>query len=265
MRSLQLLQSNKVGDDPVAVLWHYIRGQMVNWVDGKSGAVHWESTSHRGVQWLDKVKFPRKQKRYIFSPLFDIRYDRAFEEVIRACADLAREGRTWISEPLIRGLIRLHHMGFAHSYEAWHNNQLVGGGFGIQLGCMISCDSLFHRMDNASKAAYGQTLVHLQNCGFKVVDTNGVASHSVNYGEEWLPSWQFQSLIFDCLKETPSLIDSRPCQPLPWEIKLMIPALRVSRKVIRTLPPKSAPKSASDSKLPAAKTADVAYTPTESP
>ena len=234
-RLLQMLRSEVVGDDPVALLYHYLRGQMVNWVDGNDGPVHWATASHRGVQWLNKVRFPRKQKRYIFSPLFEIRYDRAFEEVVCGCADLSREGRTWICEPLIRGLVKLHHMGFAHSYEAWHNNQLVGGAFGVQFGSLITCDSMFHRMDNASKAAYGQTLVHLQQRGFKVVDTNGVAKHRVNYGEEWMPSWQFEQLLLNSLKDSPSIIDARPCPPLPWEIRAMIPALRVGRRVVRSL------------------------------
>lgn len=70
-------------------------------------------------------------------------------------------------------------MGFAHSYEAWHEGKLAGGGFGVQLGALICCDSMFHRVSNASKAAYGQTLFHLQKRGFKIVDTNGVANYQV--------------------------------------------------------------------------------------
>ena len=80
-----------VTDDPFAMLWHYCCGQLVEWVPGSDTQVHWEAATHRGVQWLHKVKYPRKQKRYIFSPLFEIRYNQSFEEVLRACADLAVE------------------------------------------------------------------------------------------------------------------------------------------------------------------------------
>jgi len=231
-----MLSSARVGDDPVAALWHYVRGHMVNWVNGENGPVCWVSGSHRGVQFLDKVEFPRKQKRYIFSPQFEIRYNTAFEEVMRGCADPTRDRATWVSEELIRALVRLNKMGFAHSYEAWADGKLAGGGFGVQLGSMISCDSMFHRVSNASKAAYGQTLVHLQKRDFKIVDTNGVASHQVNYGEEWLPQWQFERTIVQCLDDAPSLTDDRPYPKLPWPIRTMLPALRPARVLLRRLP-----------------------------
>ena len=158
-RLASMMCAGRVSDDPVSVLWHYVAGRMVDWVNGKDGPVCWKAGSHRGVQWLDKVEFPRKQKRYIFSPAFEIRYDTAFEEMMRGCADLAREGKTWISEEYIRGMVGLNRMGFVHSYEAWSEGKLVGGGFGVQLGSMLTCDSMFHRMSNASKAAYGPSTV----------------------------------------------------------------------------------------------------------
>jgi leucyl/phenylalanyl-tRNA--protein transferase len=237
-RFLDMIRSGRVSADPISVLFHCVRGHMVNWVDGNNGPVHWVGGSHRGLQFLDKVEFPRKQKRYIFSPQFEIRYDTAFEEVIRGCADRSRdiENKTWISEEYIRGMVALNRMGFAHSYEAWNEGKLVGGGFGVQLGSMISCDSMFHRMSNASKAAYGQTLVHLQKRGFKVVDTNGVASHQVNYGEEWVPQWRYERLILECLRETPSLTDDRPCPRLPWEVRALVPALRPARAFVKRMP-----------------------------
>jgi hypothetical protein len=95
---------------------------------------------------------------------------------------------------------------------------------------------MFHTMSNASKAAYGQTLVHAQKRGFKLVDTNGVATHQVNYGEEWVPRWRFRELIAESMKDRPSLTDDRPCPELPWEVKAMLPALRVTRKVTARLP-----------------------------
>jgi leucyl/phenylalanyl-tRNA--protein transferase len=238
---------------------------MVNWVNGESGPVRWTTGSHRGVQYLDKVQFPRKQKRYIFAPQFEIRYDTAFEEVARGCADPSREGKTWVSEELIRGLTALHKMGFAHSYEAWQDGKLVGGGFGVQLGSMISCDSMFHRVSNASKAAYGQTLVHLQKRGFKLVDTNGVADHQVNYGEEWLARWQFERQMFECLKERPSLTDNRPYPQLPWEIRTLLPMLNPARKVLRRTPWTKAPRNTAPEEPAAAPTATAAKREGEAP
>jgi len=252
-----MLSSAHVSQDPVALLWHYLCGHMVNWVNGESGPVRFVAGGHRGVQYLDKVQFPRKQKRYIFAPQFEIRYNTAFEEVVRGCADPTREGKTWISEELIRALVALNKLGFAHSYEAWVDGKLGGGGFGVQLGSMISCDSMFHRVSNASKAAYGQTLLHLQKRGFRLVDTNGVAEHQVNYGEEWLPRWKFEQETFACLKESPSLTDDRPYPPLPWEIRALLPGLRPLRRLVRKLPWVKEPQDPHPASEPAG-AADVA-------
>jgi leucyl/phenylalanyl-tRNA--protein transferase len=253
-RLIDMMRMDRVTDDPVAMLWHYCMGQLVEWVPGSDTLVHWEAATHRGVQWLHKVKFPRKQKRYIFSPLFEIRYNQAFDEVLRSCADLKREGRTWVSEEYIRGMCALNKMGYANSYEAWHDGKLVGGAFGLQLGSLITCDSMFHRMSNASKAAYGQTLVHLQNRGFKIVDTNGVAKHLVNYGEEWMPKWQFEKLLYDSLRDPnpPGFLEGRPYPGLPPLIKTLLPAARVYRAVARRMPWKKAtpPMPAAEPPLP---------------
>lgn len=243
-RFLNML-SRRVVDDPVAILWHYLCGRMVDYVDKPGGPVQWNTTTHRGVQWLHKVEFPRKQKRYIFSPQFQIKWDTDFEGVVRGCSHRANGDHTWVSEPLIRGLCRLHEMGYAHSFEAWHEGKLVGGAFGVQIGAMMSVDSMFHRMSNASKAAYGQTLVRLQERGFKVVDTNGVAQHQVNYGEEWMPHWEFEKLSAQMLRSSPapSLVDDRPYPAkLPWEIRMMLPVCRVAKPLLRRL--SRAPKTA---------------------
>ena len=54
--------------------------------------------------------------------------------VVRACVIWGRDqekNKMWISEELIRRLAGLNEMGFAHSYEAWQEGKLVGGGFGF--------------------------------------------------------------------------------------------------------------------------------------
>src|SRR4051794_7115682 len=81
------LPSTRVTADPVDILWHYATGYMPDFLDGKSGAVGWVRWPHRGVQRLDQFKIPRKQKPYVMSPEFELRFDQAFEEVVRACAD----------------------------------------------------------------------------------------------------------------------------------------------------------------------------------
>jgi leucyl/phenylalanyl-tRNA--protein transferase len=221
---------NALTDDPLTTLWHYVRGQILDWSDAPGGPLRWTRMTHRGVQWLDKIHFPRHQRRYIFSDEFDVRFDTAFEQTIRGCAAQRRRDPNWITEPYVRALLALHRMGFAHSFETWQDGQLVGGAFGLQLGSIMTCESMFHTVSNASKAAYGQTLIQLKERGFKLLDGNGVANHHVQYGEEWLPQWRFESLLLQCLPDRPALADHiPPPPPLPLALRTLIPLMRLRR------------------------------------
>ncbi len=222
-----------VTSDPYDILWHYANARMPFWLNGSDGPVGWVQGTHRGVQKLDKIEIPKGQKRYIFSPKFEIRYNTAFAEVIRACADLKREGKTFITDELTEGFIRLHELGYAHSYEAWSDGKLAGGGYGLQLGSLLTIDSMFHRVSNASKAAYGQTLHRIRDRGFRLMDTNVVAKHMVNYGEEWMPMWEYESTLRECLKESPSLTDDRKYPGLPSSFRWRLPMARIVRKVAK--------------------------------
>ena len=221
--------------DPMKILWHYCNARMPFWLNGDNGAVGWVCGKHRGVQKLDKIDIPKGQKRYVFNAKFEIRYDISFEEVIRACADTAREGKTFISEELIQGLIALHKMGYAHSYEAWCDGKLAGGGYGMQMGSLMTIDSMFYRVSNASKAAYGQTLMRMVERKFKLMDTNVVARHMVNYGEEWMPMWEYEQILEQALTESPSLTDDKPYPGLPAGFEKKLKFSRLYRKVKKKL------------------------------
>ena len=232
------------------MVWHYARGRFPNYLNDDYGPVGWVKYTHRGIQRLDKIAFPRKQKRYIFSPRFEFRVDSAFDDVVRNCADKSREGKSWITPELIIGYGEMHRAGRAHSIEAWENGRLVGGGFGIHIGGFISVESLFRLVDNASKFAYGQALLHFRKRGFELVDTCCVAEHMVNYGEEWVRQWQFDQMIRKLMRQRVSVADDRPCPPLPVALGLSLEAARVGlaldRRIRRTLGVKERPLTLND-------------------
>lgn len=228
--------SVKIHADPMDMLWHYANGEMPCYLVREGGEVGWIKYTHRGVQFLDKVQFPKKQHRYIFSPKFQVKYNQAFEETLAGCADLSREGRTWITPELIKGYTELHRLGYAHSYEAWMDGQLVGGAIGVQIGGYITCETMFHRVSNASKAVWGQTLMRLKERGFKWIDTNCVAAHHVEYGEEWVPQWKFEQMVMEAMKENHSLADDIPCPPVPRILKAGLPVARIISAVRKRLP-----------------------------
>ena len=226
--------SRSVSDNPLHTLWHYAHGRMPDWVNGSDGQVAWIKREHRGIQWLDKIHLPKKSQhlKYILQPKFTIKFDTAFDQVVLACADLKREGKTWIREELHRAYCALHKMGFAHSFEAWDGDKLVAGAFGLQMGAIMTIDSVFHHVSNAGIAVYGQTLLRLKDRGFKLVDVNYVSGPFARFGEEWVPQWKFEELLAQMLNQHPTITDGAPAPVLPKRISALLPLSRAIEKLL---------------------------------
>jgi leucyl/phenylalanyl-tRNA--protein transferase len=229
--------SRTLSDNPHHMLLQYALGRMPDWVNGSDGEIAWIKREHRGVQWLDKVQLPKKSqhRKYILEPKFTIKFNTAFGQVVRACADLGREGKTWIREELVRGYQALHRMGFAHSFEAWDGDRLVAGAFGLQTGALMSIDSVFHHVSNAGMAVYGQTLLRLRDRGFKLIDVNYVSGPFARFGEEWVPQWKFEQLMAEMRREHPTVSDDRPAPTLPAAVASVLPITRAVEKLVGKL------------------------------
>ena len=79
------------------------------------GEIRWYETDPRTILDIHHYHIPRDLRRILKRDPFEIRFDYAFERVIRACASRAS---TWISEEIIASYINLHKAGYAHSVEA---------------------------------------------------------------------------------------------------------------------------------------------------
>jgi leucyl/phenylalanyl-tRNA--protein transferase len=223
---------------PLSMLWEYANGGYPLPPTTPGTKTTWERPSHRGIQLLDRIRIPRKQRNYVFNKRFQIRYNSAFGEVIRHCANPTRDpdGTTWITPALIDGYQALHRLGFAHSFEAWEDGRLVGGGFGVQIGGFVSADSMFHLTDHASKAAYVQMLLGLRDSGFAFVDVNDAAGlHTSRWGAEWVPRWQFEQMLRAAVARPLPFLDGRIPPALPWAFRVALPARALAAKVARTV------------------------------
>jgi len=240
---------NDISDSPLSVLWHFATGYLPDFLNRWDGAVGWVRWPHRGVQFLDRFAIPRKQKKAIHSPDFELRFNTAFEEVLRATADTQRcyiqhhSRQTWITPELISALLVLRKTGHAHSFETWKNNQLVGGIWGIQLGGLITMSSMFTRVTNAGRFAMARTMLQLKSRGFSMIDMGMVPDHRVHFGAEWIPRWKYESMLPELIRQKLSISDDHRCPALPWQINLCEPLLRLWRSInhrlerVKRLPP----------------------------
>ena len=94
-------------------------------------------------------------KRVLNSTRFSVTFDSDFSFVINQCASVNRKGQdgTWIIKEMIDAYVNLHHLGYAHSVEVWHEEKIVGGVYGVSIGKCFFAESMFHTVSNASKIA----------------------------------------------------------------------------------------------------------------
>jgi leucyl/phenylalanyl-tRNA--protein transferase len=110
--------------------------------------------------------------------------DRAFPAVIAACAAAARaedEG-TWIHPAVLSAYTELHVAGVAHSVEVWRDGELVGGLYGVDSGGVFGGESMFHRVDNASKLAILHLASYLRARGAEWMDIQQLTPHMERLG-----------------------------------------------------------------------------------
>ena len=113
-------------------------------------SIEWFSPDPRAVLPLENFHVPHSLRRLARRKPFEITIDKAFSAVIQACAE--REN-TWINRDIIDSYTRLHELGHAHSVEAWKENRLAGGLYGVAVGGTFFGESMFHRVTDASKIA----------------------------------------------------------------------------------------------------------------
>ncbi len=167
------------------------------------GEIRWFSPDPRGVLPLDQFHVPTRLARVIRSGRFELRFDTAFEDVIRACAEAERDRDdpgTWISDDIIESYVALHDAGGAHSVEVWRAGHLVGGLYGVALRGAFFGESMFHRETDASKVALHALVERLRARGFVLLDTQWVTPHLEQFGAVEIPRDEYIARLHAALE-----------------------------------------------------------------
>jgi leucyl/phenylalanyl-tRNA--protein transferase len=172
----------------------------------------WWSPDPRLVLLPGELHVPRSLVRTLRRGPFTFTADRAFEAVIRRCARTPRPGQdgTWITDGMVEAYVRLHHLGLAHSFEAWEGERLVGGLYGVSLGAAFFGESMFSDRPDASKAAFVRSIEFLAARGAGLVDCQVRTDHLVRFGAREVPRADFLARLASAL-EHPTLRG-------PWEL-----------------------------------------------
>lgn len=166
----------------------------------------WWSPDPRLVLYPDELKITRSLNKVIKKGAFTLTIDRAFDRVINECARVPREKQrgTWIVAEMVEAYCRLHASGFAHSVEAWADNRLAGGLYGVSLGRCFFGESMFTLVSNASKVAFVALVQYLQSLNFTLIDCQISTDHLIRFGAREISRTRYLRELEEGLK-TPTL------------------------------------------------------------
>ena len=175
----------------------------------------WWSPDPRAVLLPPALKISRSLRRTLRSGKFRVTIDTRFDDVIRACAGPRRgnaDGGTWITNAMRDAYIQLHRLGYAHSFESWDDNELVGGLYGVALGGAFFGESMFSRASDASKVALVYSVRQLQRWGYTLIDCQLPSPHLARMGAQPIARKDYLALLRAALnlggRENPWRFDS---------------------------------------------------------
>jgi leucyl/phenylalanyl-tRNA---protein transferase len=150
----------------------------------------WWSPDPRFVLFPDKLKVSKSMRQILRNSSFTVTINKYFGEVIHQCSKIKRNGQsgTWITKNLIEAYTKLNELGYSKSVEVWQDEELVAGFYGIDLGDVFCGESMFTKVNNASKVGL---ISFIQNSNYKLIDCQVYTRHLESLGAEDIPRDSF--------------------------------------------------------------------------
>ena len=166
------------------------------WYDDDDDPILWWSPDPRAVLLPSGMHISKRLARRLRRDEFQVTTDKAFRQVIEACAAPRPNSHgTWITPNMQRAYIELHHRGRAHSVEAWQDGKLAGGLYGVAAGNYFSAESMFTKATDAGKAALAHFVNRIAPGKYALIDCQVPNPHLASLGAIELPRAEFLDLI----------------------------------------------------------------------
>lgn len=179
---------------PLRLLAAYQRG-IFPWYDSGQPILWW-SPDPRMVLFPAEVHVSHSLKKVHRRAAFSVTSDLAFRNVIAACAATRiNTTGTWLSDEMQAAYLHLHRLGHAHSIEVWHQEELVGGLYGIALEGVFFGESMFSLISNASKIAMVWLAKFLEEADYRVIDCQVPSQHLASMGARQISRSEFMQYL----------------------------------------------------------------------
>lgn len=163
------------------------------------GVIHWFAPDPRAVIELEGLRVSRSLRAVLRRETFRVTINTRFEDVMQACA--ARDEGTWISDEIFEAYTRLHGLGYAHSVEAWQDDELVGGLYGVSIGGAFFGESMFHHVTDASKVALVHLVERMRARGLILLDTQFMTPHLRSMGATEISRVEYERRLEQAIRK----------------------------------------------------------------
>jgi len=195
-----------IGLTPEVLLKAYACGIFPMAEDADDPALFWIDPPERGVIPLDAFHVPSRLARTVRSTPLTIVCDRDFAAVIDGCSEPGpKRARTWINAPIRRLYQGLFEIGHCHTVEVYDGEALVGGLYGVSLGCAFFGESMFHRVRDASKIALVHLVARLRLGGFELLDAQFMTEHLRTFGATEIAQERYGRLLAHAIRQAGDL------------------------------------------------------------
>lgn len=157
----------------------------------------WWSPDPRCVVFPNEIVISKSMKQLLKKEAFHFTMNKAFTEVMINCQQIKRKenGGTWITDDFIKAYTQLHKLGYAESAEAWLNDELVGGLYGMVTGKVFCGESMFSKVSNASKYAFIKAVKLLHQRGIQLIDCQVHTPHLESLGAKMISRKAFLEFL----------------------------------------------------------------------
>src|SRR5918997_1742916 len=206
------MHGGRIEITPDILLKAYAAGIFPMAEDADDPSLFWVEPQERGIIPLDGFHLPKRLARTLRSDEFEVRVDRDFDAVIAGCAEPGRDrDKTWINARIRRLYGELFDLGHCHTVEVYREGRLVGGLYGVTLGAAFFGESMFHRERDASKVALAHLVARLRRGRFRLLDTQFVTEHLLQFGAVEVPRRVYKRLLREAI-DTPADWCAWPCE-----------------------------------------------------
>lgn len=162
----------------------------------EAGKVEWYQPYRRALMPISGMRASRSFQRKLRSLNGELQVssDHCFERVMRQCL---RPDGNWITQEIIEVFCQAHEEGWAHSFEVWRGDNLVGGLYGLAVGQIFSAESMFHRESDCSKVALWVAVNHCRSLGFHVFDAQILNPHLASLGAFEIEAAEYERLLHE--------------------------------------------------------------------